>query len=160
MTAPLRRRALLIGTEHHQDRRFDSLPSTRADTAQLAEVLRHRNIGAFEVMIRSDRRATEMREVIAAFFRERETDELALLYISGHGTRVPGGEFVFVAADTDADRLDETAVTAGFVNTCLEDCWSVQRSLSSTAAAAVGSPSGSGPVRRSRYAMSPCPELR
>jgi len=31
----------LIGTEHHDDARLDALPCTRADTAQLHEVLGH-----------------------------------------------------------------------------------------------------------------------
>ncbi len=130
MTASLRRRALLIGTENHDDARFAALPSARADTEQLAQMLGHRNIGAFaEIRIKSKLRADEMRHTIGAFLRDCGCDELALLYISGHGTRLvtAESEFFFVAADTDRDHIEQTAVGAGFVNECLEDCWAAQK---------------------------------
>jgi hypothetical protein len=40
----------LIGTEHHDDARLDTLPCARADTAQLGEVLGHPAIGGFELV--------------------------------------------------------------------------------------------------------------
>lgn len=65
MTASLRRRALLIGTENHDDARFTALPSARADIEQLAQMLNHRNIGAFaEIRVMPDLRAAEMRHTI------------------------------------------------------------------------------------------------
>lgn len=130
MTASLRRRALLIGTENHDDARFAALPSARADTEQLAQVLGHRNIGEFaEIHIESDLRADEMRRTIGAFLRDCREDELALLYVSGHGTRLvtSQSEFFFVAADTDHDQIEQTAVGAEFINECLEDCWAAQK---------------------------------
>ncbi len=93
-------------------------------------MLGHRNIGAFaEIRVKSDLRADEMRHTIDAFLRDCGDDELALLYISGHGTRLvtSESEFFFVAADTDHDHIERTAVGAGFVNECLEDCWATQK---------------------------------
>lgn len=127
MNAPLLRRALLIGTEHYHDPRFARLPSTRADTARLAAVLGDRAIGGFDVEVRSDLDATGMRSAIDTFCRERGPDELALIYISGHGLRGPDGEFVFVAVDTDRDHPSETGVSAGFVNRCVEGCFADQK---------------------------------
>lgn len=130
MTAPRRRRALLIGTENHTDARFAALPSTRADTKLLGQVLGDRNIGEFtEIRIKPDLRADEMCHTIEAFLRDCKADELALLYISGHGTRsiTSQGEFFFVAADTDQDHIDDTGVGAKFINECLEDCWAAQK---------------------------------
>ncbi|UUU29755.1 hypothetical protein JIX56_07565 [Streptomyces sp. CA-210063] len=47
-------------------------------------------------------------------------DELALVYVSGHGARLVRdcGEFhfIFIATDTDFDRIAETGVSAGFVS--------------------------------------------
>jgi len=126
--ASLRRRALLIGTENHDDARFTALPSARADIEQLAQMLGHRNIGAFaEIRVKSDLRATEMRHTIDAFLRDCGDNELALLYISGHGTRLvtSESEFFFGAADTDHDHIERTAMGAGFVNECLEDSPSI-----------------------------------
>lgn len=125
----LRRRALLIHTETYQNERFEDLPSTRADTWQMQQVLAHRNIGAFEARVVGDLAADEMRAEIAEFLESCEQDELALLYLSGHGARAHAttGEFYFVAADTDYDRVAETGVSAGFVNERLEECWAPQK---------------------------------
>ncbi|MBB5908255.1 caspase, EACC1-associated type [Actinoalloteichus hymeniacidonis] len=125
-----RRRALLIHTENYQDPRFPALPSTRADTWQLKQVLDHRNIGGFEsVKVVGDLTANDLRIEISEFLESCEQDELALLYFSGHGERAiqTTGEFYFVATDTDLDRLAETGLGAGFVNEQLEQCWAAHK---------------------------------
>jgi hypothetical protein len=127
VTAAARRRALLIGIEHYADQRFSRLASTRADLQQLGDVLNDRAIGGFEVRVEPDLLAGEMRTAIEEFCRERNPDELALVYISGHGARIQSGEFVFVASDTDAQSLKNTAITASVVNECLEDCFAGQK---------------------------------
>lgn len=130
MTPRLRRRALLIGTEHHDDARLDALPCTRADTAQLHEVLGHPAIGGFETVgIAHDLSAAGLRSAIAEFLDGCEEDELALLYISGHGARLveSGGEFFFMATDSDIDDLARTGVGASFVNERLEGCFAQQK---------------------------------
>ncbi|MET8249630.1 caspase family protein, partial [Streptomyces sp. NPDC005202] len=130
MTRLIKRRALLIGNEHYDDGRFAPLPSTRADVWGLSQVLKHRNIGAFvSVRTESDLTADDMRLAIGEFLEECEEDELALVYVSGHGVRLArdGGEFHFVARDTDFDRVAETGVSAGFVNELLEQCWAPQK---------------------------------
>ncbi|MGW3473301.1 caspase, EACC1-associated type [Saccharopolyspora sp. NPDC000995] len=123
---PLRRRALLIHTETYQDDRFEPLPSTRVDTWQLRQVLEHRNVGGFEsARVVGDLTADDMCVEISEFLEGCGDDVLALLYITGHGTRLldTTGEFYFAASDTDPDRLAQTGVSAGFVNERLEECW-------------------------------------
>ncbi|MGW2651002.1 caspase, EACC1-associated type [Streptomyces sp. NPDC001393] len=130
MTRLVKRRALLIGNEHYDDSRFLPLPSTRADIWGLEQVLRHRNIGGFvSIISRGNLTADDMRLAISEFMGECEPDELALVYFSGHGTRLvrDGGEFHFVATDTDFDRIAETGVSAGFVNEQLEQGWAAQK---------------------------------
>ncbi|MGH3373431.1 MAG: caspase, EACC1-associated type [Actinoallomurus sp.] len=130
MTRLTRRRALLLGNESYDDGRFARLPSTRADTWQLKQVLEHRSIGAFlDVRSVPDLTADDMQHEISAFIESCEEDELALLYMSGHGTRLVqhGGEFFFIAKDTDFDRVAETGVSAGFVNELLEQCVAPQK---------------------------------
>ncbi|MDT3399611.1 AAA domain-containing protein [Streptomyces sp. B1866] len=132
MTRLVRRRALLIGNERYDDGRFAPLPSTQADIWQLSQVLQHRNIGAFSsVVCRDNLTADDMRQAICEFLEDCDQDELALVYVSGHGTRLAqsGGEFHFIATDTDTDRIAETGVTAGFVNEQLEQCWASQKVL-------------------------------
>ncbi|GHE13635.1 caspase, EACC1-associated type [Streptomyces alanosinicus] len=130
MTRLNKRHALLIGTEHYDDDRFGPLPSTQADVWGLRQVLQHRSIGGFgSVRTETDLTADDMRQVIAEFLEEREPDELALLYVSGHGVRRArdGGEFSFVAKDTAFDRVAETGVSAGYVNERLEQCVAPQK---------------------------------
>ncbi|NDU73858.1 AAA family ATPase [Actinomadura sp. DSM 109109] len=130
MSRPTRRRALLIGNERYDDGRFAPLPSVRADIWQLQQVLEHRNIGAFlSVRAVPDLTADDMRYEISEFLESRDEDELALLYVSGHGTRLvrEGGEFHFIAKDTDFGDVAKTGVSAGFVNDLLEQCVAPQK---------------------------------
>ncbi|MEV0294931.1 AAA domain-containing protein [Nocardia sp. NPDC050710] len=132
MTPGLRRRALLIGNEQYADHRFAPLPSVRADVSLLAQVLSNRQIGAFdEVRSVADCTAEQMCNEIEVFLESCDEDELALLYISGHGTRLvqSNGEFQFIATDSDYDKVATTAVGAGFVNTQLERCVAPQKLL-------------------------------
>ncbi len=130
MSRSIRRRALLIGNENYEDGRFAPLPSVRADIWQLQQILEHRSIGAF-LPVRSvaDLTADDMRHEINEFLDDCGDDELALLYVSGHGTRLvqAGGEFHFIAKDTDFGHISETAVSAGFVNELLELCAAPQK---------------------------------
>ncbi|MFD9427774.1 MULTISPECIES: AAA domain-containing protein [unclassified Streptomyces] len=130
MTRLHKRRALLIGNEHYDDGRFSSLASVRADVWGLTQVLKHHKIGNFvSVQTESDLAADDMRAVIGEFLQERDEDELALVYVSGHGVRTvrDGGEFHFVAKDTDYDRVSATGVSAGFLNDALEECVAPQK---------------------------------
>jgi uncharacterized caspase-like protein len=130
VTLHLRRRALLIGTEHHDDARLDALPCTRVDTAQLDEVLGHPAIGGFETVdIAHDLSAASLRSATAEFLDGCEEDERAFLYISGHGARLveSSGEFFFIATDSDVDDLSGTGVSASFVNERLEGCLARQK---------------------------------
>ncbi|MER7410777.1 caspase, EACC1-associated type [Streptomyces cacaoi] len=130
MTRLPKRRALLIGNEKYNDGRFSPLASVRADLWGLAQVLEHRNIGNFvSIQTEPDLTADDMRAAIGEFLQERDEDELALVYISGHGVRTvrDGGEFHFVAKDTDYDRVAATGVGAGFLNDALEECVAPQK---------------------------------
>ncbi|TWF75621.1 AAA domain-containing protein [Pseudonocardia hierapolitana] len=130
MSPLIRRKALLIGNEHHDDDRFPPLPSTRADIAGLSQVLRHPSIGNFwSATTMSDLTADDMRQAIGEFLEDCGEGDLALVYVSGHGTRLvqTGGEFYFVARDTDFDRIADTGVAAGFINERLEACWAPQK---------------------------------
>ncbi|WP_097868185.1 caspase, EACC1-associated type [Streptomyces sp. rh34] len=130
MTRLHKRRALLIGNERYDDGRFSPLASVRADVWGLAQVLRHHKVGNFvSVQTESDLAADDMRAVIGEFLHERDEDELALVYVSGHGVRTvrDGGEFHFVAKDTDSDRVAATGVSAGFLNDALEECVAPQK---------------------------------
>ncbi|MGY0236554.1 caspase, EACC1-associated type [Longispora urticae] len=130
MSRPERRRALLIGNAVYSDPRFSELACVLTDIEQVRRVLEDRRIGGFQyVRTAPNLTADEMRMVIAEFLGEAKSDELAVLYVSGHGTRLSQttGEFQFIATDTDFDRIAETSVSAGFVNDQLLECRAPQK---------------------------------
>ena len=96
----------------------------------MEQVLRHPAIGSFDdVSTLHDPDAAELRQRLSEFLDGCGPADLALVYLSGHGTRLrySTGEFYFVTRDTDADRLAETGVSAGFVNEQLEACRAPQK---------------------------------
>lgn len=129
MTTPARRRALLVGIGHYQNSRFTDLPGVAVDLKIMHEVLGDAGIGAFDVIEQvSDPDAATLRGRIADFLERSETDELAVVYVSGHGVRSAAtGEFHFVASGTDPERLSETAVPADYLNEHLEGCRAGQK---------------------------------
>lgn len=106
MTRPRRGRALLIGVgrDHAEDVR-----RLTADGYRPVRVVR-------------DPTAARLRAEIAEFLDGCAPDELALLHLAAPGAIGPGGEHVFLAADTDPADLGGTGVQAGFVDEQLEAC--------------------------------------
>ncbi|MEY9929117.1 hypothetical protein ABH926_003757 [Catenulispora sp. GP43] len=129
MTAPTRRRALLVGVTDYQN--FPGLPSVAVDLAVMAEVLGDSAVGGFDVIERvPDPDAATLRQRVADFLERSESDELAVVYISGHGLRSAAtGEFHVVARDTDHSDLPQTAIPAGYLNEHLENCLARQKVL-------------------------------
>lgn len=129
MSAPARRRALLVGIGAYQDSRFERLPGVAVDLKMMGEVLGDPSVGAFDVVEReSDPDAAKLRRRITDFLDRSEPDELTVVYVTGHGLRsATTGEFHFVASDTDHDRLSDTAVSAGYLNEHLETCRAGQK---------------------------------
>jgi len=157
----------LIGTENHDDLRFALLPCTRADTNQLGAVLRHREIGGFnDVTILHDLDAAQMRSSITSFLHSCVEDELALLFLTGHGIRLvaSSGEFFFAATDTIKDRLTDTGVSAGFINEQLESCYARRKvtvlDCCQSGGFALGFRTADGPPSKSAGSATGRPQLR
>lgn len=77
----------------------------------------HPAIGGFETVdIAHDLPAAGFRSAVAECLDGCAEDELALVYISGHGARLVefGGEFFFIATDSDVDDLARTGLGASF----------------------------------------------
>lgn len=130
MTAPARRRALLVGVAEYKN--FTALPSVTVDLSVMAEVLGDSAVGGFDTIdqVPADPDAATLRQRVADFLDRSEPDELTVVYISGHGVRSAAtGEFHVVAHDTDKSDLGETAIPAGFLNEHLENCPARQKVL-------------------------------
>ena len=122
--------ALLVGNARY-DAGFESLPSTHVDVARLKRTLEHERVGPYEVEVGLDLSRSEMMHAIERFLAARKPEDLALLYISGHGDRLrtTTGEFYFIASDTAStqEQYEATAVSSSFVNQLLERCPATQK---------------------------------
>ncbi|MFI8930301.1 AAA domain-containing protein [Streptomyces sp. NPDC053474] len=119
-----RKYALLVGTAAYEDVNFPALPSVRADVHYLSQVLEMPAVGRYERCLRvEDSSKVAIKQTIEQFLRDREPDELVVLYLSGHGVYDrEGGQLYYVTTDTGADRIQQTALEASFVTDQLEKC--------------------------------------
>ncbi|MFF1451126.1 AAA domain-containing protein [Streptomyces sp. NPDC058274] len=119
-----RNHALLVGTAAYQDGNFPALPSVRADVHYLSQVLQMPAVGRYEECLRvEDSSKAAIKQAVERFLGDREPDELVVLYLSGHGAYDrEGGQLYYVTTDTDADRLQQTALEASYLTDQLERC--------------------------------------
>jgi len=113
--------ALLIGTGEYSQG-FNALPAAPKDVAALEAVLNEQEMGGFDqVTTLVNQSHNQISEKIETWFREHEADDLALLYISGHGVKDAQRELYFAASNTRKEREElvvSTAVAARFVHEC------------------------------------------
>ncbi|MEU8787065.1 AAA domain-containing protein [Streptomyces sp. NPDC048637] len=119
-----RKHALLVGTALYEDVDFPSLPSVRADVHYLSQVLEMPAVGGYEKCVRvEDSSKAAIKQAVERFLSEREPDELVVLYLSGHGTYDrEDGQLYYVTTDTEAERIQQTALEASYVTDQLEKC--------------------------------------
>ncbi|MEU6672724.1 AAA domain-containing protein [Streptomyces sp. NPDC046925] len=119
-----RQHALLVGTAVYEDVHFPALPSVRADVHYLSQILEMPAVGRYEKCVRvEDSSKAAIKQAVEQFLRDREPDELVVLYLSGHGAYDrEDGQLYYVTTDTEADRLQQTALEASYVTDQLEKC--------------------------------------
>jgi GUN4-like/Caspase domain len=109
--------ALLIGVSEFADAALANLPAALRDINAVQAVLNHAEMGRFdEVRLLENPEKQAMEEAIDALFRDRQKDDLVLLYFSGHGIKDDTGKFSLATRITQKDRLRTTAVAASFVH--------------------------------------------
>ncbi|MDF2255530.1 caspase, EACC1-associated type [Streptantibioticus ferralitis] len=149
----------MIGTASYQDDVFTTLPSVRADVHYLSQVLEMPSVGRFEPCVRvEDSSKAAIKQSVESFLRDREPDELVVLYISGHGLYdTEDGQLYYITADTRADQLQRTAMEAAFITEQLEACAARRKILlldcCFSGAAVQGFRSKGGPRERSMSAV-------
>jgi hypothetical protein len=115
------RSALIIANDGYDDARLAQLRSPGHDAEALARVLGDPAIGGFEVELLANSDERTIRRRIAAFFADRDRDDLLLLHFSCHGVKDVRGRLHLAARDTDLSVLGATAIPASFVNDLLAD---------------------------------------
>jgi uncharacterized caspase-like protein len=115
--------ALLIGISNYEDQRLASLVCPSSDVRALEEVLADPNLGGFDLVVSHiNEQKSRVEKEITKLFRDRQHDDLVLLYFSGHGLRDDGGELYFAVRDTDHTDFDGTAIAANFVKRVMNKC--------------------------------------
>ena len=115
------RSALVVANERYADERLARLRSPSRDAQALARVLGDPAIGGFGVDLLVDADERTVRRRTAAFFADRDRDDVLLLHFSCHGVKDQRGRLYLAASDTDLSVLGATAVPASFVNDLLTD---------------------------------------
>ncbi|MEU8482308.1 PQQ-binding-like beta-propeller repeat protein [Streptomyces sp. NPDC048641] len=113
-----RKRALLIGVaEYDSGSGFTTLRAPLNDIRLLRGVLEDPKLGNFDsVMLCENPDRTTLELAIEQFFRTALSEDLCLLYFSGHGKFPQEAEDAHLAAiDTQQDWMQSTGTSAGFV---------------------------------------------
>jgi hypothetical protein len=113
--------ALLIGVSEYREG-LKSLPAASRDVAAMQEVLQNQEMGGFdEVKTLVNPTHSDMAVEIETWFEDRQSDDLAVLFFSGHGVKDESRELYFAACDTRKIKeklIKATAVSASFVRRC------------------------------------------
>lgn len=116
------RSALLIGVRRYEDERLTQLGAPAADVKALARVLLDPAIAAFDtVKILIDPARQRAIDAIADLIHDRSTDDLVLLYFSGHGIRDDRGELFLALGATRWNLPRPKSLPATEVRAYLDD---------------------------------------
>jgi len=115
------RRALIVANAHYDDQKLAQLRSPGHDAEALGRVLGDPGIGGFNVELLMDADERTIRRRIAAFFADRDRDDLLLLHFACHGIKDSRGRLYLAARDTDLNALAASSVPASFVNDALDE---------------------------------------
>jgi len=111
-----RKVALVIGNSEYDDASLARLITPSEDVNDLATLLKSPDIGGFdEVLTLVNEAATTVRKAVARLFKEKSSDDLLLLYFSGHGVLDDQGHLYLAVKDTERDLLSGTAIPANFI---------------------------------------------
>jgi len=127
--ANMARVALLIGTAEYESG-FKPLLVAAENVRRLEQVLKDPGIGGFDVnsLITPDH--STMREEAETWLRLRTKEDLALLYITGHGVKDIDRKLYFAAKNTrklNEELVASTAIAASDVRTYLRQCKAINQ---------------------------------
>jgi len=110
--------ALIIANSEYTDPKLEKLSAPSKDAEKFARVLEDTGIGAFDnVTVLINRSLNDVRNAINDLFEnEKKTEDLLLLYFSGHGIRDENGALYLAVSDTNRKALLPTAVEDEFIS--------------------------------------------
>ncbi|MBW4655493.1 MAG: caspase family protein [Kaiparowitsia implicata GSE-PSE-MK54-09C] len=117
--------ALLIGVDTYGEG-LQPLPAASKDVAALQEVLLNPQMGGFnEAKPLINPTQLEMAREIELWVQDRQPEDLALLFFSGHGVKDDRRDLYFAATNTEKIRdrlLTSTATSARFIHDRIRTC--------------------------------------
>jgi hypothetical protein len=114
------RKALIVANDVYEQGALRDLLAPAADADALGRVLGDRQVGAFTVHVVRNEPSYVIQALIEELFSESRSDDLLLVHFSGHGLKSESGELFFAASNTRPNRLGSTAVSADFVQRCMQ----------------------------------------
>lgn len=114
------RKALIVANGEYEQEALRDLAAPAADAEALGRVLGDRQIGDFTVQVVRNQPAHVISAQIEELFSESRRDDVLLLHFSGHGLKSESGELFFASSNTRPNRLGSTAVSADFVQRCMQ----------------------------------------
>jgi bifunctional DNase/RNase len=121
--------ALIVATYEYEDEGLGRLTAPARDAESFAEVLRQRGVADFEVTTLINEPHHRVGAEISAFYRDRRSDDLTLLYFSGHGLKDDDGQLYLAATNTRRDSLIFSGISAENIDRAMERCISKQKVL-------------------------------
>jgi hypothetical protein len=115
-----KRQALIVANDTYDQEALRDLVAPAADAEALERVLGDPQIGDFAVQVLRNQPAHVIQAQIEEVFADSRPDDVLLLHFSGHGLKSESGELFFAASNTRPDRLGSTAVSADFVQRCMQ----------------------------------------
>ena len=125
-----RRFALVIGNSLYDDTTLAKLKTPEADVHTLAIALRDPQVGGFDdVQEMVNQTEASVRRAISQFFLRKKSDDLLLLYFSGHGVLDAQGRLFLAVKDTQRELLNATAIPSSFISDDMDSCRSKRQIL-------------------------------
>ena len=116
--------ALLIGVgKYLPSSGFKNLAAAKPDVEAMRQVLVKPEIGGFaevDVVTLLNPEPQQMREALERLFASRKSDDLVVVYFSGHGVVDDFGAFHLTSTQTEKGLLNSTAIAAVFLHKLME----------------------------------------
>jgi uncharacterized caspase-like protein len=122
--------ALIIGNTEYSDSGLAQLTAPGRDAEDFARVLKDQAICGFDdVKLVMNQPEHVVRGMIDEFFDQKKTDDLLVLYFSGHGVRDELGALYLAVQNTIRTRLRSTAVKSDYIRDAMDQSRSKRQVL-------------------------------
>jgi len=113
--------ALIIGNTEYIDPGLAQLIAPGKDVEDFAHVLKDHDLCSFDdVKVLLNQVSSSIIEAIDEFFDQKKSDDLLVLYFSGHGVRDELGSLYLASKNTIRTRLRSTAIKSDYIREAMD----------------------------------------